>query len=274
MQLFSNKPDPVYLDIVFVYLYLLLWLLFLCICIFGYCICVPFECLAQIYLQIQQIAGQRWALSLREQCFNRVRSSWNASVITGDPLLANCQSSLIHGLGHSWRICGIIFIALSLTWCEVEGWLYARPLYVPVWESLYPLSIKTCLRYEPPHPPSTHVFFNLDLMHLPKNISPNKFWSDIFSNPKTSQSPCRERGLSDQWRMRPLLSIQTSHDQTHSTIQIPQSVFQLRERVWIELHLQERRPVQTHTHPYITYYSTLHKPTFSADSALVLFQAY
>ena len=65
-----------------------------------------------------------------------------------------------------------------------------------------------------PYPPSTHVFFNLDLMHLPKNISPNKFWSDIFSNPKTSQSHCsrgREMGLSDQWRMWPRALPRLSH---------------------------------------------------------------
>ena len=50
-----------------------------------------------------------------------------------------------------------------------------------------------------------------------ENISPNKFRSDIFSNCETSQSPCcGERGLSDQWRMWPLLFLQTrGNPETH-----------------------------------------------------------
>ena len=50
-----------------------------------------------------------------------------------------------------------------------------------------------------------------------ENISPNKFRSDIFSNCETSQSPCcGERGLSDQWRMWPLLFLETrGNPETH-----------------------------------------------------------
>ena len=108
-----------------------------------------------------------------------------------------------------------MFIALYLTCCKDKCPLYARPLSEGL--SMYPSSMESSEVYSP-HFPSTHHVFNVMLLHLPENISPNKFRSDIFSNPKTSQSPCwgeGERGLSDQRGMWPPCSlasnIQTPH---------------------------------------------------------------
>ena len=140
-------------------------------------------------------------------------------------------------------------MALSTRRCTHEDkcLLYAKALYqIPVSGFLYTLSegISRCRRLI-----RTGGYALAHLSPFFENISPNKFRSDIFSNPKTSQSPCRERGLSDQWRMRPLLSIQTSHDQTHSTIQIPQSVLQLSEGTCLNWTTLARKAPRTNPYP-------------------------
>ena len=120
------------------------------------------------------------------------------------------------GLLHPWGQ-DMMFMALSTRRCTHEDkcLLYAKALYqIPVSGFLYTLSegVSRCRRLI-----RTGGYALAHLSPFFENISPNKFRSDIFSNCETSQSPCcGERGLSDQWRMWPLLFLETrGNPETH-----------------------------------------------------------
>ena len=122
----------------------------------------------------------------------------------------------LSGLLHPWGQ-DMMFMALSTRRCTHEDkcLLYAKALYqIPVSGFLYTLSegVSRCRRLI-----RTGGYALAHLSPFFENISPNKFRSDIFSNCETSQSPCcGERGLSDQWRMWPLLFLQTrGNPETH-----------------------------------------------------------
>ena len=85
-----------------------------------------------------------------------------------------------------------------------------------------------------------------------ENISPNKFRSDIFSNCETSQSPCcGERGLSDQWRMWPLLFLETrGNPETHKVALPPHQTRDQRPPLGSEIQQQLYWTVLHGLYPY------------------------
>ena len=164
----------------------------------------------------------------------------------------------LSGLLHPWGQ-DMMFMALSTRRCTHEDkcLLYAKALYqIPVSGFLYTLSegVSRCRRLI-----QTGGYALAHLSPFFENISPNKFRSDIFSNCETSQSPCcGERGLSDQWRMWPLLFLETrGNPETHKVALPPHHTRDQRPPLGSEIQQQLYWNVMHGLDPYQGFFKCL-----------------
>ena len=170
-----------------------------------------------------------YLLKLWSTCFVIFHSycDWLLCVFICHSLLWSEASKLLGNEGFWWISLGSC-IHEDRTWClwhclremyawgqmpiVCKGFVSNSCLRIPLYSVSASEGVSRCRRLI-----QTGGYALAHLSPFFENISPNKFRSDIFSNCETSQSPCcGERGLSDQWRMWPLLFLETrGNPETH-----------------------------------------------------------